>query len=69
MRKLPSCHDFVMIGDATWDAIAAARVGIPTIGLLSGGFGEDELLAAGCRSVYADAADLAANLGAAVPFG
>jgi hypothetical protein len=35
--KLPPCHDFVMIGDATWDAIAAARVGVPTIGLLSGG--------------------------------
>ena len=35
MRKLPSCHEFVMIGDATWDAIAAARVGVPTIGLLS----------------------------------
>ncbi|MEP6640384.1 MAG: hypothetical protein ABJB93_00615, partial [Gaiellales bacterium] len=40
----------------------AARVGVPTIGLLSGGFGEDELRAAGCRSVYADAADLVANL-------
>ena len=61
MCKLPSCHDFVMVGDATWDAIAAGRVGVPTVGLLSGGFGAD-LLAAGCRSVYADAADLAASL-------
>ena len=67
MRKLPSCHDFVMVGDATWDAIAAARVGVPTIGLLSGGFGADELREAGCRSVYADAADLAANLEDALP--
>jgi phosphoglycolate phosphatase-like HAD superfamily hydrolase len=64
--KLPPCHDFVMIGDATWDAIAAARVGVPTIGLLSGGFGEEELLGAGCRSVYADAANLAVNLAGAL---
>jgi phosphoglycolate phosphatase-like HAD superfamily hydrolase len=62
MAKLTPIADFIMIGDATWDAIAAARVNIPTIGLLSGGFGEDELRAAGCRAVYADAADLAANL-------
>jgi phosphoglycolate phosphatase-like HAD superfamily hydrolase len=62
VAKLAPTADFVMIGDATWDAIAAARVNIPTIGLLSGGFGEDELRAAGCRAVYADAADLVANL-------
>jgi phosphoglycolate phosphatase-like HAD superfamily hydrolase len=62
VAKLAPNTDFIMIGDATWDAIAAARVDIPTIGLLSGGFGEDELRAAGCRAVYDDAADLAANL-------
>ena len=62
VARLAPIEDFVMIGDATWDAIAAARVDIPTIGLLSGGFGEDELRSAGCRAVYADAADLAADL-------
>jgi phosphoglycolate phosphatase-like HAD superfamily hydrolase len=66
VAKLAPIKNFVMIGDATWDAVAAARVDIPTIGLRSGGFGEDELRAAGCRAVYDDAADLAANLEDAV---
>lgn len=52
----------VMIGDATWDVYAAARVGVPTVGLLSGGFGEEELRAAGAVAVYADPADLLASL-------
>lgn len=52
----------VMIGDATWDVYAAAEAGIPTIGLLSGGFGEGELRSAGAVAVYADPADLLASL-------
>lgn len=52
----------VMIGDATWDVIAAAQVGIPTIGLLSGGFGEAELRDAGAAAVYRDPADLLEHL-------
>ena len=52
----------VMIGDATWDVIAAAQVGIPTIGLLGGGFGEGELRSAGAVAVYADPAALLASL-------
>lgn len=51
-----------MIGDTTWDALAAARARVPAIGLLSGGFGEDELRAAGCRAVFADAGELAGHL-------
>jgi phosphoglycolate phosphatase-like HAD superfamily hydrolase len=66
MEKLSPIRDFVMIGDATWDAVAATRVQVPAIGLLSGGFGEDELRAAGCHAIYADAADLAGNLDDAV---
>jgi phosphoglycolate phosphatase-like HAD superfamily hydrolase len=62
MRKAPSAEGFVMIGDTTWDAIAAVRAGVPAIGLLSGGFGEDELRAAGCRAVLAGADELAAHL-------
>jgi HAD superfamily hydrolase (TIGR01549 family) len=52
----------VMIGDATWDVYAANEAGIPTIGLLSGGFGEEELRAAGAVAVYQDPADLLASL-------
>lgn len=52
----------VMIGDATWDVIAARRVSIPTIGVLSGGFGEAELRQAGAVAVYRDPEDLLRNL-------
>jgi len=53
----------VMIGDATWDMIAAGRAGVASIGLLSGGTGPDELLEAGARAVFDDVADLRDKLG------
>ena len=62
MDKVADAQRFVMIGDTTWDALAAARARVPAIGLLSGGFGEDELRAAGCRAVFADAGELAGHL-------
>ncbi len=46
------------VGDAVWDAISARRAGMPFIGLASGGYGRDELVAAGAYKVYADAAEL-----------
>jgi HAD superfamily hydrolase (TIGR01549 family) len=52
----------VMIGDAVWDVRAAAEVHIPTIGLLSGGFGDAELRDAGAVAVYDDPADLLTHL-------
>jgi HAD superfamily hydrolase (TIGR01549 family) len=61
-ERLPGAGTLVMIGDTAWDAVAAARAGLPSIGLLSGGFGAAELRDAGCAAVYADAGDLAANL-------
>ena len=42
----------VMIGDATWDCEAAARAKLPSIALLTGGFGEEELRAAGAEAVF-----------------
>jgi len=56
----------VMVGDATWDAVAASRIGIPTVGLLCGGFGEDELRNAGAVAVYRDPDDLVCHLDAAL---
>ena len=44
--------DGVLIGDSRFDAEAAKRAGIPMIGLLTGGFGEAELLEAGAVSVF-----------------
>jgi HAD superfamily hydrolase (TIGR01509 family) len=51
-------QDCYVIGDAVWDLLAARRAGMLSIGLLSGGYGEDELVKAGAFRVYRDAADL-----------
>lgn len=49
----------VAVGDSPWDAVSARRAGIRTIGVRSGGFADDELLAAGCCAIYDDVAALA----------
>ena len=51
----------VVVGDTPYDAEAAGKAGVQTIGLLSGGFPEADLRAAGCAIIYRDAADLLAN--------
>lgn len=48
----------LVIGDSTWDIEAARRIGAPTIAVRSGGFGEDELRAAGAIMVADTVADL-----------
>jgi HAD superfamily hydrolase (TIGR01549 family) len=53
-----SARDAVVVGDSPYDAEAAAKIGLRTIGVLSGGFGEGELRAAGCAALYRDVADL-----------
>jgi HAD superfamily hydrolase (TIGR01549 family) len=52
----------VMIGDSSWDMIAAKRAGVASIGLLSGGTGREDLLDAGARLVFDDVADLRTHL-------
>ena len=47
-----------VVGDAVWDLLAARRAGMLSVGLLSGGYGEDELGRAGAFRVYRDAAEL-----------
>jgi HAD superfamily hydrolase (TIGR01509 family) len=42
----------IMIGDSTWDCEAAKAAGIPSIAVLTGGFSEEELLAAGASQVF-----------------
>lgn len=51
-------QDCYVVGDAVWDLMAARRAGMLSIGLLSGGYGEDELIRAGAFRVFRDAADL-----------
>jgi phosphoglycolate phosphatase-like HAD superfamily hydrolase len=52
----------IAIGDTPYDAIAAAKCGIRTIALRSGGFTDDELLAARPIALYEDVSDLFDNL-------
>jgi HAD superfamily hydrolase (TIGR01549 family) len=42
----------VMIGDSTWDCKAATRAELPSIGVLTGGFSEQELTEAGATVVF-----------------
>jgi HAD superfamily hydrolase (TIGR01509 family) len=49
----PSGSDHaVLIGDTPWDVKAAAAVGVGTLAVRTGGFGEDELVQAGALSVF-----------------
>jgi HAD superfamily hydrolase (TIGR01509 family) len=55
-------EDCIAVGDTPYDAEAAGAAGLRTIGLLSGGFAESVLRAAGCIEIYRDPADLLARL-------
>jgi HAD superfamily hydrolase (TIGR01509 family) len=52
----------VVVGDSVWDLLAARRAGALGIGVLSGGYGQDELERAGAYRVYADPLDLLKHL-------
>ena len=52
----------IEIGDAVWDLLAARRAKMLSVGLLSGGYGEDELTRAGAFRVYRDADELRSSL-------
>jgi HAD superfamily hydrolase (TIGR01509 family) len=48
----------IVVGDSIWDVLAATRCRALGVGLLSGGYGSDELRQAGAIRVYEDPADL-----------
>jgi HAD superfamily hydrolase (TIGR01509 family) len=52
----------VVVGDSIWDLLAARRARALGVGLLSGGYGPDELQSAGAYRVYEDPADLLRHL-------
>jgi HAD superfamily hydrolase (TIGR01549 family) len=54
-------HEAIVVGDTPYDALAAGKAGLPTIGVLCGGFPERSLLDAGCLALFRDPADLLAN--------
>jgi HAD superfamily hydrolase (TIGR01549 family) len=52
----------IVVGDSVWDLLAAQRARALGVGLLSGGYGEDELDRAGAYRVYQDPLDLLQHL-------
>lgn len=51
-------EEAIAVGDTPYDAEAAGKLGLRTIGMRSGGFTERELLSSGCIELYEDPADL-----------
>lgn len=50
--------DAIVVGDTPYDVQAAKKIDLPTVGLLCGGFSEDELRASGAVAIFKDPADL-----------
>ena len=55
-------EDAVMVGDTQWDCEAAAKAGIPTIAVMTGGWSEDELRQAGAIAVFESVEELIERL-------
>jgi HAD superfamily hydrolase (TIGR01509 family) len=58
--------DAVMVGDSIWDCKASKSARVRSIGVLTGGFSEAELLDAGASKVFASVEDLRSGLDATV---
>jgi HAD superfamily hydrolase (TIGR01549 family) len=54
-------HEALVVGDTPYDAEAAGKIDLQTIGVLCGGFPRQELIAAGCRQIFDDPADFLAR--------
>jgi HAD superfamily hydrolase (TIGR01509 family) len=54
--------DCIVVGDSAWDMLAAGRKSALGVGLLSGGYGQEDLERAGAFRVYADPADMLMHL-------
>jgi HAD superfamily hydrolase (TIGR01549 family) len=57
----PPTSEVIVVGDTPYDAEAAGKISLRTIGVLCGGFPEQELRAAGCVEIYRDPAELLAR--------
>jgi HAD superfamily hydrolase (TIGR01549 family) len=51
-----------VVGDSVWDLLASRRAGMLGVGLLSGGYGEQELAQAGAYRVYRDTSELLSSI-------
>jgi phosphoglycolate phosphatase-like HAD superfamily hydrolase len=54
-------RSILVVGDTPYDAEAAAKAGLSTIGVLCGGFPAADLSKAGCIAIYRDPQDLLAG--------
>ena len=63
LKKLEgiSTEEIIVVGDSPYDAIAASKASLRTIGVLCGGFERETLTQAGCVAIYQDPADLLNN--------
>ncbi len=63
MEKLENIkpEEAIVIGDSPYDAQAALKVPLRTVGVLCGGFSEEVLREAGCIAIYEDPADILAH--------
>jgi HAD superfamily hydrolase (TIGR01549 family) len=63
LKKLgnPPGEDIIVVGDTPYDAEAAGKLNLRTIGVLCGGWTAEELGEAGCVAIYRDPADLLAG--------
>jgi HAD superfamily hydrolase (TIGR01549 family) len=52
----------VMVGDSTWDIIAAERAGVKTIAILTGGYSKQELTDGGATAVFESVEELCRRL-------
>ena len=57
----PAPDEAIVIGDTPYDAEAAGKIPVRTVGVLCGGFPEESLTQAGCIAIYKDPADLLAR--------
>jgi HAD superfamily hydrolase (TIGR01509 family) len=57
----PPAEDAIVVGDTPYDAQAAGKIQLRTIGVLCGGWREEALRQAGCVAIYRDPADLLAH--------
>ncbi len=62
LEKAGRDGEAVMVGDTTWDAMAAEKAGVGTIGVLTGGFSESELREAGADPVFSSVDELRTGL-------
>jgi HAD superfamily hydrolase (TIGR01509 family) len=61
-RAEAGSDEAVMVGDTPWDIKAAKGADVPTIAVLTGGFGREELLEAGAAALFESVAELVEKL-------